>query len=70
MGGTFTLTATQETPIKTVHIYVDAQIEFDIALHDQTATCKWLLDEVTKRYRALKTSGKRKKIVALKSTDQ
>ncbi len=34
MGSTFTLTAKEEATIKTVHIYVDAQIEFDIALHD------------------------------------
>lgn len=58
---------------KTIHIYVDAKIEFDIpitVLQEETLTCGWLLSEASRRYGILKTNGKRKKIVALKSTDQ
>ena len=54
---------------KSVHIYVEHQIEFDITIPSNKMTCGWLLNETIKRYRALKTKGKRKRIVALKSSD-
>ena len=52
-----------------MHIYVDAQIEFDIPITENSLTTGWLLNEATRRYRILKTNGKRKRIVALKSSD-
>jgi hypothetical protein len=59
-----------EATVKSVHVYVEHQIEFDIPVADNSLTCGWLLTETIKRYRALKTKGKRKRIVALKSSDQ
>lgn len=55
--------------IKTIHVYVDSQIEFDIPITSDDLTCGWLLKETTRRYITLKREGKRRKIVALKSTD-
>ena len=37
-------------PKKIVHIYVDADIEFDIDISSEFLTCGWLLSEVTRRY--------------------
>lgn len=59
--------------VKTIHVYIDSQIEFDIPItgfQEETLSCGWLLNESTRRYKILKTKGKRKRIVALKSTDQ
>ena len=54
---------------KSFHIYVDTKIEFDIDLREKGLTCGWLLSETTRRYNLLKTHGKRKRIVTLKSSD-
>ena len=51
-----------------VHVYVDKDIEFDIGV-SADYTCGMLLDAATKRYQQLKTQGKRRRIVALKSAD-
>jgi len=59
-----------KTPAKTIHVYVSVDIEFDVPVPKGNYDCAWLLAESQRRYRALKTEGKRKHITALKSTDQ
>ena len=48
---------------------VDKDIEFDIPIYDRNLTCGWLLEQATRRYCLLKIKGKRKRIVALKTSD-
>ncbi len=61
------ITQQPERQQKTIHIYIDVRIEFDIVI-PEGQTCGWLLQETVKRYRTLTSHPK--KIVTLKSSDQ
>ena len=37
-------------PMKTVRVYINKDIEFNVDVYDEHDTCGWLLEEVRRRY--------------------